>query len=68
MSKILLPQNKETVVAMSLFGGALLLLFINGVILLQSLLAVYGIKEVVDAPSSIDGTTLSEAIRLITPE
>jgi hypothetical protein len=66
MSKIPLPQNKESLIGYALFSGGVILFVINAVVLIQSLIAVYGVSEIKPNQGAIDGTVLSEAVKIIT--
>lgn len=68
MSKIPLLQNKETIIGISLFGGAFILFIINMIVTVLILIQVYGAKQTVNSNTAIDGTVLSEAIQVISPQ
>lgn len=68
MLKIPFQHNKETVIGLSLFGGAFVLFLINLIVAGITLIQVYGVKETVDSKTAIDGTVLSEAVRIISSQ
>ncbi len=68
MLKIPFQQNKETVIGLSLFGGAFVLFVINIIVAVLTLVQVYGAKQTADSKTAIDGTVLSEAVRILSTQ
>jgi len=67
MFKTRLAQNKETVLAIGIFTGFLILAVINLVILVPYVLGVYGREKAQIKNNPIDTEVVNEAIKLLGP-
>lgn len=68
MLKIPFQENKETIIGVSLFSGAFVLFIINIVVTVLTLIQVYGSNQTADNKTAIDGTVLSEAVRILSTQ
>jgi hypothetical protein len=65
MSKILLPQDKESLIGICLFIGVSILFLFNGFIFIKSLIDVYGAKPSSVINKTVEANVIEQAINII---
>jgi hypothetical protein len=65
MSKIHLPQDKETIIIVSIVIGLVILLAFDMLTLVPKLIAVYAPTQKVSTSSPIDAKILQDALKIL---